>query len=213
MPSSDLRVAEAMIEIDHLAANDIPLFFDDSLREIAAQELPDIDPNSVPIRQRSRPRTGSSRTRIGRSARYFQRADALIVIARNLQEDVAARPGESRMSSASSKLGLFETRVLDLEALSWKRPPMARRDGGDRSDPSRCRCGRRCDLPAASTCARFQFHAVDHGVDIAQRHAHFQTKGDFQGAFASARVRVGPDRHLSGRARILRQRDILLRVE
>ena len=53
----DLRVAEAMIEIHDLeAANDVPLFLDDALGEIAAQELPDIDPNGVAIRQRRRAR-------------------------------------------------------------------------------------------------------------------------------------------------------------
>ena len=42
-----------MVEIDHLeAANNVPLFLDDPFGEIAAQELPDIDPNGIAIRQR-----------------------------------------------------------------------------------------------------------------------------------------------------------------
>ena len=54
MPSSaDVAVAEAMVDVDHFeAANDVAFFLDDPLGKIAAQELADIDPDGVAIRQR-----------------------------------------------------------------------------------------------------------------------------------------------------------------
>ena len=69
------------------------------------------------------------------------------------------------MSSSSSRLGLFETRYSDFEALSWKRPPIAR--------ARRRRSNRSISLSlwktirsssVASTCVfGLQLDAVEHG--------------------------------------------------
>ena len=49
----DVAVAEAMVDVAHLeAANDVALFLDDALGEIAAQKLADIDADGVAVGQR-----------------------------------------------------------------------------------------------------------------------------------------------------------------
>ena len=121
------------------------------------------------------------------------------------------------MSSSSSRLGLFETRYSDFEALSWNRPPKARARRR-RSERSSSRVvvendaviERRFDLRPG-----FELDAVQRRPDIAQcLDPHLQTEGDFERAFARARafqfhlvgVPVHPHENL-------RQRDVFLRVE
>ena len=70
---------------------------------------------------------------------HLQLADLVFVIALDFQQHLAAAcPGERRISSSSSKPGLFETRYSLLCALSWNRPPSARalrrRSASDSSD-------------------------------------------------------------------------------
>jgi len=50
----------------------------------------------------------------------------VIVIAENLQHDVTTRARGKQISSACRRLGSFDTKYSDLEALSWNRPPNAR---------------------------------------------------------------------------------------
>ena len=77
-----------MRDFAHLErANDVALFLDDALGKIAPQELPDVDANGVAILQR---RGGAHRCLADhdRTIRFqhFERADALVVIAKNLQQ-------------------------------------------------------------------------------------------------------------------------------
>ncbi len=105
-----LAVAETMSHIAHLErANDVALFLDDSFGKIAAQELADVDPDGVAILQSGAVvRTGVSPTMIGRSASITSScADPLVVIAENLQQHVAARPGRKQ-----NVVGLEQARIV-----------------------------------------------------------------------------------------------------
>ena len=82
-----------MIDIHYFERpNNVALFLDDALGKIAAQKLPDIDANGVAIGQRRR----AAHRRLAHHDRairvdHFQHADALVVIAEDLEQNVAAR--------------------------------------------------------------------------------------------------------------------------
>src|ERR1700688_1134183 len=71
--------------------DDIPFFFDDSLREIASQNLPGIDADDIAVDQVRRI-TDDRFTDHDRAIRlqYLQRADSPIVVAGDLQQNFAA---------------------------------------------------------------------------------------------------------------------------
>src|SRR6267378_339427 len=73
-------------------ADDIALFLDDSLRKTASQKLADVDSNGIAVLERRR---GAHHgvTHHDRPVRldHFQLTNSLIVIAKNLQQHVAAR--------------------------------------------------------------------------------------------------------------------------
>ena len=73
-------------------ANDIALFLDDTLREVAPEKLPDVDSNGIAVFERSS-RAHGSVTHKDRTVgfNYLQEAHSLVVIAKNLQQHVAAR--------------------------------------------------------------------------------------------------------------------------
>ncbi len=175
-----------MIDIDHFeAANDVALFLDDALGKIAAQELPDIDADGVAILERSgRPRTGCLADHdraIGFD--HFEGADPLVVIAQDFQQDIAAR------SRRKQDVVLFEqARIVRDEIFGLGGLELETATHGARAAPQVDQIHlavvvendlvfeRRLDLRA-----RLQLHAVEHGIDVAQRfHLHFQTEGDFQ---------------------------------
>ncbi len=73
-------------------ANDIPLFLDDPFREVAPQNLSNVDSNRIAIfkLRGCAHRLAADHDRpIGFD--HFKNTDSLIVIAKNLQHDVAAR--------------------------------------------------------------------------------------------------------------------------
>src|SRR5438067_9452516 len=91
---SDLVVPETVSDIHHFErAHDVALFLDYALAEIAAQKLADIDPDGVAVlkrRRRAYRRFADEDRAVG--VDHFQSANALVVVAQNFQEDVAARP-------------------------------------------------------------------------------------------------------------------------
>src|ERR1700720_4081800 len=91
---ADFAVAEAMRDFIHLErANDIALFLNDSFRKIATKKLSDVDSNGIAILQRRGCAHGGVAHQdwaIGFD--HLQQADPLIVIAKNLQQHIAARP-------------------------------------------------------------------------------------------------------------------------
>ena len=105
-----LAVAEGMPQVAHLQhADDVALLLDDALGEIAPQHLAHVDADHVAVGQPRGVRTGTSPTMIARLAWSTSRlADLLVVVAGNLQQHVAARAGERRMSSASSGWGCWK---------------------------------------------------------------------------------------------------------
>ena len=91
----DIAVAEAMADVAHLeAANDVAFFLDDPLGKIAAQELPDIDPDGVAVGQ-GRGRADGEFADHDRAIgfEHFEDADALVVVAGNLEQHIARRAG------------------------------------------------------------------------------------------------------------------------
>ena len=77
---------------DFQRANDVALFFDDSLGKIAAQKLSDVDPDGVAVLEgicRSYRRLAHQNRPIGFD--HFQLTNALVVIAENFYQDVAGR--------------------------------------------------------------------------------------------------------------------------
>src|SRR4029434_7453997 len=87
----NVAVAEAMVNIDHFeTADDVAFFLDDPLGKIAAEELTNIYPEGVAIRQ------GSCRAHRDVPAhdravgfRHFEKADPPVVITGNLEQDIA----------------------------------------------------------------------------------------------------------------------------
>src|SRR5712691_7435269 len=79
--------------LGHLeSANDVALLLDDALGKITAQELSHVDPDRVAILQgicRSYRHVADQDRTVGFD--HFQFSDALVVIAENLQQNVAAR--------------------------------------------------------------------------------------------------------------------------
>src|SRR4029077_2776492 len=74
-------------------ANDVALFLDDALGKIALQKLPNIDANGIAILQRrGGPHVGLTHHYWAISLQHFERADALVVIAKNLQQHIASSP-------------------------------------------------------------------------------------------------------------------------
>ena len=82
-----------MRDFAHLqAANDVALFLDDAFGKIAPEKLADVDPDSVAVPKRR----GHSDRRLAHQDgpigfHHFQPTDALVVIAKNLQEHITAR--------------------------------------------------------------------------------------------------------------------------
>ena len=103
-------------------ANDVALFLDDAFGKIAAQKLADIDADGVAIlKRRGALRTGSFADHdrpVGLD--HFQRADALVVIAENFQQHVAARAGRKQNvilleQARVVRNEIFRLRRLELE--------------------------------------------------------------------------------------------------
>src|SRR5437870_9982941 len=82
-----------MRDFVHLeGTNDISLFLDDALREVAPQKLPDVDSNGIAILEwGGRAHRSVAHHNRTISFNYLQEACPLVVIAKNLQQDVAAR--------------------------------------------------------------------------------------------------------------------------
>ena len=143
----DVAVAEAMVDIDHLeTANDVALFLDDPLGKIAAQELTDIDPDGVAIRQRR----GRAHRRLADHDRaigleHFESADPLVVIAENLQQDIAAGSGRKQNVVFLEQARVVRDEIFRFRSLELKTSThRARAAPQIEQDPARCRCGKRC---------------------------------------------------------------------
>ena len=75
-------------------ANDVALFLDDSFRKIASQKLADVDSDSVSIFERCCGAHHSVTHHDGAiRLDHFELPDPPIVIAKNLQQHIAARAG------------------------------------------------------------------------------------------------------------------------
>src|SRR5207247_4755705 len=88
-------LAETVRDFIHLeGANDIALFLDDSFRKVAPQKLSYVDSNAVAVFER-RSRAHGSVTHDDGTIRFndLQHAHPLVVIAKNLQQHVAAGAG------------------------------------------------------------------------------------------------------------------------
>ena len=94
-------------------ANDVALFFDDSFREIAPQKLSHVDPNGIPVLER-RGRAHGSIAHQNRAIRlnYLQEAHPLVVIAKNLQQHVAARAGRKQNIVGFKPTGLVGDQIF-----------------------------------------------------------------------------------------------------
>ena len=94
----------------------------------------------------------------------FEGADALVVIAEDLEQHVAARAGRKEDVVLLEQLGLFETRYSDFEALSWKRPPRARarRRRSSRSSSLSLWKTILSSSVASTVVPDLQLHAVEH---------------------------------------------------
>ena len=120
----DLAVAEAMVDVDHFeTADDVAFFLDDPLGKIAAQELPDIDPDGVAIRQRS----GRAHRDVADHDRavgleHFEKADALVVIAGNLEQDIAAGSGRKQDVVFLEQARVIRDEVFRFRGLELKPP-------------------------------------------------------------------------------------------
>ncbi len=189
----DLGIGEAMVDVDHFERpNDVAFFFDDSFGKIAAQKLADIDPDGIAV-LKGRGRAHRSFTHEDRSVGvdHFQRADALVVIAKNFQEHVAARPGREQNvvfleHARVVRNEIFRLRSLELEPATHGPGAPAQVDQVHlavvmKNDPIfQGRFDRRAGL---------QFHAVEHSVHVAERfHPHLQAEGDFERGFARTRA-------------------------
>src|SRR2546430_17458469 len=82
-----------MRDFVHLeGANDVALFLDDSLREVAPEKLPDVDSNGIAILERGgRAHGGVTHKDRTVGFNYLQEAHSLVGIAKNLLQHVAAR--------------------------------------------------------------------------------------------------------------------------
>ena len=108
----DLPVAKAVTKSRTSSVrDDVALLLDDALGKVAAQHLAGVDANGVAVRQRrevSHRHVADEDRAIGLQDLEF--ADAIFVVAEILSSTSPPVPGESRMSSSSSRTGLFETR-------------------------------------------------------------------------------------------------------
>src|SRR4051794_1508666 len=182
---ADLVVPKAVGDVhDFERANDVPLFLDDALRKIAAEELANIDPDGVAVREWGR---GANRgfAHEDRPIRvdHFQGADALVVIAKNFEQNVTAGSGgeEDVVFLEHARVirdEVFRLRGLELETTAHGTGPPAQIDQVhlavvmENDAVLEHRLDRR---------ARFEFCAVEDGVDVAQRlDPDLQSKGDFE---------------------------------
>ncbi len=198
--------------------NDVALFLDDSFGKIAAQKLSDVDSDGIAVLQR-RTRAHDRVAHHDRPIRFdhLNFADTFVVIAKNLQQHVAARARRKQNVVSFEQARIIGNEVLGFRGFELE--PAAHRARAApqiyqihlavvvKNDPV---FERSFNLRPSA-----QFNFVEDRIDVAQRfYAYFQAKRDFQRTFARTRtlqshfirVPVYPDENL-------RQRDILLRVE
>ena len=154
--------------------------------------MSDVDPDRVAILQGI---CGSYRhiADHDRTVRFdhFQLADALVIIAENFQQDVAARSGRQQnvvglQSARIVRNQIFRFRGLELKPATERACPPAQIAQIHFAVvvEKNFVVERRFHLRAG-----FEFHAIEHRIDVAQRcHPHFQSERDLKRAFASPRA-------------------------
>ena len=182
-----------MRHLIHLqGANDVSLFLDDALGKVAAQKLPDIDPDRVAVFQGVR-----------RSDRHiadqdwtirlndFQLADALVVITENFQQHVAACSRRKQ-----NVVGLQFARIVRHQIFRFRRfelKPATERT----SSPAQIAQIHLTVVVEENFVVQarlhlgtgLEFHSVQHRIDVPQRfHSHLQSERDLERAFARPRT-------------------------
>ena len=146
----DVAVAEAMVDVDHFeTADDVAFFLDDPLGKIAAQELADIDPDGVAIRQRSgRPHRDIADHDRAVGFQHFEHADALVVVAGNLEQHVAGGSGRKQdivflEQARVIRDEVFRFRSLELESAAQRARPAPQIEKIQLGVVMKRRCGHR----------------------------------------------------------------------
>src|SRR5213080_3119391 len=102
-------------------ANDIPLFLDDSFREVAPQNLSNVDSNRIAILKL---RCCAHRLVADHdrpiSFDHFKNTDSLIVIAKNLQHHVAARARRKQNIVSLEPARIVRNQILRFRRLELK---------------------------------------------------------------------------------------------